>query len=188
MHCGRARLSRRRALPARRRSCASLSGLILPVPRALAPMHAALLPPAWPRTGGSTCSRTRLLPVFHPSGWATKAVAAFHRLKADALVAEVNMGGDMVRAVLAQVDPEIPLRTVHATRGKWVRAEPVALMYQQGKIRHVDPPMQALEDEMCDFGISGLSSGASPDRLDALVWAVTELVARGMRGARVRLL
>jgi phage terminase large subunit-like protein len=123
-----------------------------------------------------------------PSGWATKAVAAFHRLKADAMVAEVNMGGDMVRAVLAQVDPAIPLRTVHATRGKWVRAEPVALMYQQGKIRHVDPPMQALEDEMCDFGISGLSSGASPDRLDALVWAVTELVARGMRGPRVRLL
>jgi phage terminase large subunit-like protein len=123
-----------------------------------------------------------------PSGWATKAVAAFHRLKADAMVAEVNMGGDMVRAVLAQVDPAIPLRTVHATRGKWVRAEPVALMYQQGKIRHVDPPMQALEDEMCDFGMSGLSSGASPDRLDALVWAVTELVARGMRGPRVRLL
>lgn len=61
-------------------------------------------------------------------------------------------------------------------------------MYQQGKIRHVDPPMKALEDEMCDFGMGGLSSGASPDRLDALVWAVTELVARGMRGPRVRLL
>jgi phage terminase large subunit-like protein len=88
-----------------------------------------------------------------PSGWATKAVALFHRLKADAMVAEVNMGGDMVRAVLAQVDPAIPLRAVHATRGKWVRAEPIALMYQQGKIRHVDPPMKALEDEMCDFGM-----------------------------------
>ena len=123
-----------------------------------------------------------------PSGWATKAVALFHRLKADAMVAEVNMGGDMVRAVLAQVDPAIPLRTVHATRGKWVRAEPVALMYQQGKIKHVDPPMKTLEDEMCDFGMGGLSSGASPDRLDALVWAVTELLTRGVRGPRIRML
>ncbi len=99
-----------------------------------------------------------------PAGWATKAVALYRRLKADAVVAEINMGGDMVRAVLQQVDATIPLRTVHATRGKWLRAEPVAMMYQQGKIKHVDPPPTALEDEMCDFGMSGLSSGASPDR------------------------
>jgi phage terminase large subunit-like protein len=124
-----------------------------------------------------------------PAGWAMKAVALFNRLKADALVAEVNQGGDMVRAVLQQVEPAIPLRTVHATRGKWLRAEPVAMMYQQGKVKHVDPPMEALEDEMCDFGLGGLSSGASPDRLDALVWAVTELTARGAwRGPRVRIL
>jgi phage terminase large subunit-like protein len=124
-----------------------------------------------------------------PSGWAMKAVALFHRLKADALVAEVNQGGDMVRAVLAQVDPAIPLRTVHATRGKWLRAEPVAMMYQQSRVRHVDPPMESLEDEMCDFGITGLSSGASPDRLDALVWAVTELTTRNARPEpRVRML
>ncbi len=112
-----------------------------------------------------------------PAGWAHKAVALFHRRKADAIVAEVNQGGDMVAAVLAQVERRLPLQTVHATRGKWLRAEPVAMMYQQGKIKHVDPPMAALEDEMCDFSISGLSSGASPDRLDALVWAVTELTA-----------
>jgi phage terminase large subunit-like protein len=116
-----------------------------------------------------------------PAGWAMKAVALFSRLKADALVAEVNQGGDMVRAVLEQIDPAIPLRTVHATRGKWLRAEPVAMLYQQGRVKHVDPPMESLEDEMCDFGLSGLSSGASPDRLDALVWAVTELTARGAR-------
>jgi phage terminase large subunit-like protein len=116
-----------------------------------------------------------------PAGWATKAVALFSRLNADALVAEVNQGGDMVRAVLEQIDPAIPLRTVHATRGKWLRAEPVAMLYQQGRVKHVDPPMESLEDEMCDFGLSGLSSGASPDRLDALVWAVTELTARGAR-------
>jgi phage terminase large subunit-like protein len=75
-----------------------------------------------------------------------------------------------------------------STHPRRLRAEPVALMYQQGKIRHVDPPMKALEDEMCDFGMGGLSSGASPDRLDALVWAVTELVTRGVRGPRIRML
>ena len=122
-----------------------------------------------------------------PASWATKAVALYRRLKADAMVAEVNMGGDMVRAVLQQIDATIPLRTVHATRGKWLRAEPVAMMYQQGRVKHVDPPPTALEDEMCDFGMSGLSSGASPDRLDALVWAVTELFTRGV-GPRVRML
>jgi phage terminase large subunit-like protein len=124
-----------------------------------------------------------------PQGWASKAVALFHRLKADCLVAEVNFGGDMVRAVIQQIDADVPLRTVHATRGKWVRAEPVAMMYQQGKVKHVDPPLQALEDEMCDFGMGGLSSGASPDRLDALVWAATELTTRAARiGPRVRML
>jgi phage terminase large subunit-like protein len=124
-----------------------------------------------------------------PASWAMQAVALYRRLKADAIVAEVNMGGDMVRAVLQQIDATIPLRTVHATRGKWLRAEPVAMMYQQGKVKHADPPPTALEDEMCDFGMSGLSSGASPDRLDALVWAVTELVARGAWvGPRVRML
>jgi len=108
-----------------------------------------------------------------------------HRLKADALFAEVNIGSDMVSGGACAVDPAIPLRTVHVTRGKWVRAEPVALMYQQGKIRHVDPPMQTLGDEMCDFGMGGLSSSRSPDRL---VWAVTDLITRGMRGPRVRML
>jgi phage terminase large subunit-like protein len=114
-----------------------------------------------------------------PAGWAAKAVALYTRLKADALVAEVNQGGDMVEAVIAQVDRTVPVRTVHATRGKWLRAEPVAALYAQGKVKHVDPPLAALEDEMCDFGLGGLSGGGSPDRLDALVWAVTELTRRG---------
>jgi phage terminase large subunit-like protein len=61
-------------------------------------------------------------------------------------------------------------------------------MYQQGRVKHVDPPMVELEDEMCDFGIDGLSSGGSPDRLDALVWAVTELTARATGGPRIRML
>jgi hypothetical protein len=66
--------------------------------------------------------------------------------------------------VLAQVDPQAPLKCLHASRGKWLRAEPVAAMYQQGRVKHVDPPLVELEDEMCDFGIDGLSSGGSPDR------------------------
>jgi phage terminase large subunit-like protein len=121
-------------------------------------------------------------PGLQPSGWASRAVALYRRLAADAIVAEVNMGGDMVSAVLKQVDATVPVKTVHATRGKWLRAEPVAAMYAQGKVKHVGHPMPLLEDEMCDFGLGGLSSGASPDRLDALVWAITELTNRAGRG------
>jgi phage terminase large subunit-like protein len=123
-----------------------------------------------------------------PAGWASQAIALWRRVGADALVAEVNQGGDMVRAVLAQVDPSASLKCVHASRGKWLRAEPVAAMYQQGRIKHVDPPLAQLEDEMCDFGLDGLSGGQSPDRLDALVWAVTELAGGAWRGPRIRAL
>jgi phage terminase large subunit-like protein len=123
-----------------------------------------------------------------PAGWATKAIALYRRHQADALVAEVNQGGDMVRAVIREVDASVPLKCVHATRGKYLRAEPVAAMYQQGRVKHVDPPLGELEDQMCDFGLNGLSAGRSPDRLDALVWAVTELTARPAHGPRIRLL
>ena len=122
-----------------------------------------------------------------PAGWAAKAIALYKRREADTLIAENKMGGDMVRAVLAQVDPTVPVTCVHATRGKWLRAEPVAAMYAQGKVKHVDPPLAALEDEMADFRLDGLSSGASQDRLDALVWAVTALNLRGGgQGPRIR--
>ena len=121
-----------------------------------------------------------------PAGWAAKAIALYRRHKADAIVAEVNFGGDMVRAVLRQVDATVPVKCVHATRGKYLRAEPVAALYAQGKVKHVGRPFTQLEDEMCDFGLGGLSSGASPDRLDALVWAVTELTGRGWQGPRIR--
>ena len=79
--------------------------------------------------------------------------------------------------------PNVPVRMVHATRGKWVRAEPVAALYAQGKVRHA-AGLTALEDEMCAFGADGRSDGHSPDRVDALVWAVTELL--GGEGPRVR--
>jgi phage terminase large subunit-like protein len=120
-----------------------------------------------------------------PQGWAVKAIALWRRLQADALVAEANFGGDMVREVIAAADRNVPVMTVRATRGKWTRAEPVAQLYEQGRVRHVGV-FPALEDEMCDFGLDGLSSGRSPDRLDALVWAVSAL-SFGARGEpRVR--
>jgi phage terminase large subunit-like protein len=90
-----------------------------------------------------------------------------------------------VRAVIGEVDRAVPVIAVHARRGKWLRAEPVAALYEQGRVKHAGS-FPALEDEMCDFGLDGLSSGRSPDRLDALVWAVTAL-SFGARGEpRVR--
>ncbi len=95
---------------------------------------------------------------------------------------EVNQGGDMVRAVIGEADRSVPVTTVRATRGKYLRAEPVAQLYEQGRVKHAGV-FPALEDEMCDFGLDGLSSGRSPDRLDALVWAVTALELRRADGA-----
>jgi len=100
-------------------------------------------------------------------------------------VVEVNQGGDMVRAVIAQADRTVPVMAVRARRGKWLRAEPVAALYEQAKVKHVGA-FPALEDEMCDFGLDGLSSGRSPDRLDALVWAITALSFGAKGEPRVR--
>ncbi len=96
-----------------------------------------------------------------PRDWALAAVSLFHRLAADCIVAEVNQGGDMVTAVLRTVDPAVPVKAVRATRGKWLRAEPVAALYQQGRVRHA-ARFPALEDEMCEFGPDGLAAGAFP--------------------------
>jgi phage terminase large subunit-like protein len=120
-----------------------------------------------------------------PQGWAVKAVALWRRLQADTLVAEVNQGGDMVKAVVAAVDPEVPVTAVRATRGKYLRANPVSQLYEQGRVKHAGS-FSALEDEMCDFGLDGLSSGRSPDRLDALVWAVSALTFAARGEPRVR--
>ncbi|WP_415217088.1 DNA-packaging protein [Rhodopseudomonas sp.] len=123
-----------------------------------------------------------------PAAWAAKAVGLYHRLEADAIVAEINMGGEMVRAVIRETDSVVPIREVRASRGKYVRAEPVAALYEQAKVKHVGS-FPLLEDEMCDFGPGGLSSNRSPDRLDALVWAVTALIkGANAGGPRVRLL
>jgi phage terminase large subunit-like protein len=120
-----------------------------------------------------------------PQGWATKAIALWRRWQADALVVEVNQGGDMVRAVIGEADRGVPVHEVRAIRGKWLRAEPVSQLYEQGRIKHVGT-FAALEDEMCDFGLDGLSGGRSPDRLDALVWAVTALTFGARGEPRVR--
>lgn len=110
-----------------------------------------------------------------PAGWAGAVVRAFHRFDADRVVAEVNQGGEMVAAVLKGIEASLPISMVRATRGKWSRAEPVAALYEQGRVLHAGC-FPALEDQMCDFGPDGLSSGRSPDRLDALVWALTALL------------
>jgi phage terminase large subunit-like protein len=120
-----------------------------------------------------------------PTEWAARAVGLYRRFEADALIAEVNQGGDMVAAVIREVDPGVPVKTVHATRAKWLRAEPVAALYAQGRVRHVGA-LPELEDEMCDFGVDGLSAGRSPDRLDALVWALTALMLGEGGEPRVR--
>jgi phage terminase large subunit-like protein len=114
------------------------------------------------------------LRAVRPDVWAARAIALYKRLEADCLIAEVNQGGEVITSVINAIDPSVPVTTVHATRGKFLRAEPVAALYAKGLVHHVGS-FAALEDEMCDFGHDGLSGGRSPDRLDALVWAVTAL-------------
>lgn len=120
-----------------------------------------------------------------PAGWANAVIRLYRRFAADRVVAEVNQGGDMVTAMLKSVDAALPVTTVRATRGKWLRAEPVAALYEQGRVIHAGS-FPALEDQMCDFGPEGLSGGGSPDRLDALVWAVTALMLGRDGTPRVR--
>lgn len=116
-------------------------------------------------------------------GWARAAVAAYHEFTADRLVAEVNNGGDLVAALIDQVDPAVSYRAVRASRGKWARAEPVAALYEQGRVRHAGR-FPALEDEMATY-VPG-QNARSPDRLDALVWAIHELMGAAATEPRLR--
>lgn len=120
-----------------------------------------------------------------PLDWARAAIRAFRIYAADRIVVEINQGGDLVEAVIRQIDAAVPVKPVRAMRGKWLRAEPVAALYEQGRVAHVGV-FAALEDEMSDFGPDGLSGGRSPDRVDALVWALTELLLRERPEPRVR--
>lgn len=116
---------------------------------------------------------------YSPDGWARQAIAMYHRLKADRIVAEANQGGDMVKYTLATIDRGVPVTLVHASRGKRTRAEPVAALYEQHRVHHVGMLAQ-LEDQMCTWDQS--IGEASPDRVDALVWALTDLMVDQNQG------
>ncbi len=121
-----------------------------------------------------------------PARWAARAVAAYDEFQADRIIAEVNQGGELVEGMIRQVAPEASYASVRATRGKKMRAEPVSALYERGMIRHLGV-FPTLEDQMCDFGAEGDASG-SPDRVDALVWAATDLMLARRSTARVRIL
>jgi hypothetical protein len=106
-----------------------------------------------------------------PLTWAEAAVAAYHKYQANKIIAEKNNGGEMVELVLKKVDPNVPVTLVNASRGKLTRAEPISALYEQGRIHHVGS-FNALEDEMCLW----LPGDPSPNRMDALVWALTDLM------------
>jgi phage terminase large subunit-like protein len=107
-----------------------------------------------------------------PDGWARRALAAFEEFEADRIIGEANNGGDMVETVVRTISPSAPFAKVWASRGKMRRAEPIAALYEQGRVSHVGH-FKELEDQMCMY--TGEQTDASPDRMDALVWALTEL-------------
>ncbi len=112
--------------------------------------------------------------IYSPSEWARTAIAAYHRFQADRIVCEVNYGGDMVEQTIRGLDNHIPVKQVNASRGKTIRAEPVAAMYERGLIHHVGH-LQKLETQMCEWDPTATNSSKSPDRMDALVWSLHEL-------------
>jgi len=111
-----------------------------------------------------------------PEEWAKKAIHMYRKWSADKIVAEKNQGGEMVSSVLRSVDRSVPVKLVHASRGKVIRAEPISALYEQGRIHHVGM-FDKLEDQMCEFSIDNVrnSSTGSPDRVDALVWGLSEV-------------
>lgn len=113
-----------------------------------------------------------------PDGWGRRTVSRFHRWRADRVIGERNYGGAMVEFVIRTADKNVPYKEVVASRGKAVRAEPVAALYEQGKVSHVGT-FADLEDQMCNFTAAGFVGEGSPDRADALVWALTELMLEG---------
>jgi phage terminase large subunit-like protein len=118
-----------------------------------------------------------------PGRWAARVAAAFRRFQANRVVAEINNGGDMVAEVLRQSDPNLPVRKVTATRGKFLRAEPVAAAYEQGIVFHLGD-FGKLEDQLCTLtpDFDARVSGFSPDRADALVWAIADLLSPDQGG------
>lgn len=118
-----------------------------------------------------------------PSGWARRVADLYYKHKADRIVAERNFGGDMVESTIRTADKNLPVRMVTASRGKVVRAEPIAALYEQGKIRH-NANLEQLEDQMMQFTLQGYVGEGSPDRVDALVWAFSDLALGQVAEAR----
>jgi len=118
-----------------------------------------------------------------PDGWARRSVVAYHQHKADRIVAESNNGGDMVELTVRMVDPTVSYKKVNASRGKLTRAEPVAALYEQGRVHHVGQ-FPEMEEEMCTW----MPGDPSPNRMDALVWALTELMVTGPNEPRLTFL
>ena len=118
-----------------------------------------------------------------PLDWARRAVALYDKYEADGIVAEVNQGGDMVAHTLQSVRDGINVIEVRASRGKHVRAEPIAALYEQGRVSHLGS-FPELETQMCMFTAAGYEGEGSPDRTDALVWALTELFPEISAGER----
>ena len=126
------------------------------------------------------------LNLARPEDWAAKTVSLYESYGADCVIAEGNQGGEMVESVLRQEAPNLPIRRVHARRNKTTRAEPVSHLYSRGLVTHVGR-FDALEAQMCRMGAkTGKGRGKSPDRVDALVWAIDALLGRVRVPARVR--
>lgn len=119
-----------------------------------------------------------------PDGWARRAISLRDELGADLIIGEVNEGGDLIERMLRLADPYVSYKAVRATKAKAVRAFPVAALYERGIVHHVGM-LSALEDQMCKFTGQGLKDG-SPDRVDAMVWAMTELMQGTHHAPRVR--
>jgi phage terminase large subunit-like protein len=118
-----------------------------------------------------------------PAAWAARVMQAFADFEADLIVAEANQGGEMVKSVLHQADANAPVKLVHAARGKITRAQPAAALYEAGRVHHAGL-FAALEDQMCHY--DGSKGGKSPDRMDALVWALAELFESKRSRPRIR--
>jgi phage terminase large subunit-like protein len=118
-----------------------------------------------------------------PAAWAARAAQAYEDFQADAIIAEANQGGEMVRSVLRQAGTHLPVTLVHASRGKLARAAPAAALYEQGRVHHIGSFPQ-LEDQMCQY--DGRPAAKSPDRMDALVWALADLFAATPPPPRIR--
>lgn len=189
---------------------ADLAGVTVPIAPELDRIVVAIDPPVTGHKGSDDCGiivagvtmqgppqewrayvlEDATVSAAQPSAWAKAAIAAMERHGAERLVAEVNQGGSMVEAVVRQIDPLVPYRAVRASKGKVARAEPVAALYEQGRVRHVRG-VDLLEDQMCLMTTQGFTGKGSPDRVDALVWAIQDLMidpAAVHRNPRVRML